>query len=196
MIRVAIFDDHPAIIDALTSHFDQIGDIKIVGKFTETGTLFEFLEENEVDFLVSDVLTDEEIGLAVFETIALKYNNIRIIAFTSIKSAFIHEELRNLGVIAIVNKKEKIHLISDFILQYKEEIKRLKPYKSMTLTPKEKEIAHYLAQGLSAKEISSITQNSINTINNQKNTLLEKFECSNTTVLILKLTQMGLIDVI
>ena len=59
------------------------------------------------------------------------------------------------------------------------------------LTPKEKDIVRYLARGMSAKEIAALTQSAVNTINNQKNHLLAKFECMNTTELISKLTLMG-----
>jgi DNA-binding CsgD family transcriptional regulator len=44
---------------------------------------------------------------------------------------------------------------------------------------------------MSAKEIAALTQTAVNTINNQKNHLLAKFECMNTTELISKLTLMG-----
>jgi DNA-binding NarL/FixJ family response regulator len=196
MIRVAIFDDHPAVIDALLRLFDDQSDIDVVGHFTELSSLFSFLKEQPIDFLISDVLTDEEIGLTVFVTLANLYKETKVIAYTSIKSDFVHNELRNLGVIEVVSKKEKPETILDCILKYDQTIKTKHQYNSYNLTPKEREIAKYLAQGLAAKEIAHITNTSINTIHNQKNTLLEKFDCDNTTGLVIKLTQLGLIDVI
>ncbi|MBK8056191.1 MAG: response regulator transcription factor [Saprospiraceae bacterium] len=196
MIKVAIFDDHPAILEALIKHFANIDGITIVGQFTESHAVLEFLKTEKVDFLILDILTEEELGLSLFEHVAEHYKDIKVIAYTNVKSAFVHDELRNGGVIAVVKKVEKLDVLSDIICQHQEAISNESGFNSLSITPKEKDIAHYLARGLTAREISDLTQNSINTINNQKNTLLEKFECSNTTVLILKLTQMGLIDVI
>jgi two-component system, NarL family, captular synthesis response regulator RcsB len=196
MNRVAIFDDHPAVIDALVRYFVDIKEIDVVGQFTEMSSLLSFLENQPVDFLISDVLTDEEIGLTVFETLAAKYKDTKVIAYTSIKSDFVHNELKSLGVIAVVNKKEKPEVILDFILKCEVAPKKTNQFNSYSLTPKEREIAKYLAQGLAAKEIAHFTKTSIHTINNQKNSLLEKFDCDNTTGLVMKLTQLGLIDVI
>ncbi len=196
MIKVAIFDDHPAILEALIKHFADIDGITIVGQFTESHAVLEFLKTEKVDFLILDILTEEELGLSLFEHVAENYKDIKVIAYTNVKSAFVHDVLRNGGVTAVVKKVEKLDVLSEIILQNQVAISNESGFNSLSITPKEKEIVHYLARGLTAREISDLTQNSINTINNQKNTLLEKFECSNTTVLILKLTQMGLIDVI
>jgi DNA-binding CsgD family transcriptional regulator len=59
------------------------------------------------------------------------------------------------------------------------------------LSPKEKEIVRYMARGMAAKEIAVLTGSAVNTINNQKNHLLAKFECMNSTELVSKLMQMG-----
>ncbi|MBL0191897.1 MAG: response regulator transcription factor, partial [Saprospiraceae bacterium] len=64
------------------------------------------------------------------------------------------------------------------------------------LTKREKEISQLMAKGLAAKEIADILGSSPNTINNQKNRLLEKFECTNSTELVVKLAQMGLMGII
>jgi DNA-binding NarL/FixJ family response regulator len=52
-----------------------------------------------------------------------------------------------------------------------------------------------LTNGLSAKEIADLMATSVNTINNQKNTLLEKSDYTNITDLVIKLAHMGLISV-
>ncbi|MBK6497478.1 MAG: response regulator transcription factor [Saprospiraceae bacterium] len=52
-----------------------------------------------------------------------------------------------------------------------------------------------LKQGKSSKEISEITCTSANTINNQKNHLIDKFCCSNSNELITKLISMGYLEI-
>ena len=67
---------------------------------------------------------------------------------------------------------------------------------NMYLTKREKEIAILLTKGFSAKEIAEVIGSSQNTINNQKNAMLEKFDCVNSTELIVKLSQMGLLGIL
>lgn len=104
MIKVAIFDDHPAILEALIKHFANIDGITIVGQFTESHAVLEFLKTEKVDFLILDILTEEELGLSLFEHVAEHYKDIKVIAYTNVKSAFVHDELRNGGVIAVVKR--------------------------------------------------------------------------------------------
>jgi len=64
------------------------------------------------------------------------------------------------------------------------------------LTSRERDIAMLLAKGCSSKEIAETLGLSQNTINNQKNAMLEKFNCINSVDLIVKLTQMGMIGIL
>jgi DNA-binding NarL/FixJ family response regulator len=98
------------------------------------------------------------------------------------------------GVVGIVNKSKGLDELWQLVelayltTEYK---KKKSDEPPPVLTPKEKEITKYLARGLAAKEIAVLTGTAVNTINNQKNHLLAKFECMNTTELISKLMMMG-----
>ncbi|MBK9743621.1 MAG: hypothetical protein IPO94_11970 [Saprospiraceae bacterium] len=75
---------------------------------------------------------------------------------------------------------------------------RYKPYCKVSLLKlliKKRDIIQLLKEGKSAKEISEITNTSINTINNQKCHLIEKFSCANTNELLLKLISMGYLEI-
>ena len=198
MTNIILFDDHEIILDSLKRYFDEIDDVCISASFTEPEKLLNYLEsEHQIDYIITDVLTDDEIGLSLFENLHQNYPHIKLIAFTSITSEFVKDELKKYNVISVVSKKEKPDVILEIIRNYDAKTKSNKTYKSAYfLTPKEKEIAHYLVKGLAAKEIASLTNSAVSTINNQKNTLLEKFECVNSTELIVKLTQLGLLNVL
>ena len=105
-----------------------------------------------------------------------------------------HHFLYEYGVVGIVNKSkglEELWQLMELAYLTTEYKKKSSDSPPPTLTPKEKEIAKFLIRGLVAKEIATLTGNSVNTINNQKNHLLAKFECMNTTELMSKLTLMG-----
>ena len=149
-----------------------------------------------VDILISDVLTDEELGLSLFEDIQKKGLTTKVIVYTCISSEFVKKFLYEYGVVAILNKKEHLDQLWECIqiVNLNKKFQNL-PKSTFnlppTLTQKEKEIVGYLAKGLAAKEIAKLTESSVNTINNQKNHLIAKFHCTNSTELATKLMQMG-----
>ena len=198
MTNIFLFDDHEIILDSLKRYFDEIDDVCISASFTEPEKLLNYLEsEHQIDYIITDVLTDDEIGLSLFENLHQNYPHIKLIAYTSITSEFVKDELKKYNVISVVSKKEKPDVILEIIRNYDAKTQSNKTYQSAYfLTPKEKEIAHYLVKGLAAKEIASLTNSAVSTINNQKASLLEKFNCDNSTELIVKLTQLGLLNVL
>lgn len=196
-MKIALFDDHPIILEALHHFFSRKKAVEIVGSVTQKSDVIPLLESKAVDILISDVLTDEALGLELFEEIQAKKLNTKVIVYSSLQSELVHHFLYEYGVVAIVNKAKGL----DDLWQAVEAAYRTTAHQEKTtgapppsLTAKEKEIIQYIVRGLAAKEIAELTQSSVNTINNQKNHLLVKFECANTAELVSRLTQLGYIN--
>ena len=193
-MKIALFDDHPIILNGLNSYFSQKESVEVVGMATKKAEVMELLLSNEIDILVSDVMTDEELGLELFEDIQKSNFKTKVIVYSSVQGDLVHNFLYEYGVVGIVNKSKGLEELWQLVelayltTEYKKNNNDAPP---PTLTPKEKEITKYLIRGMAAKEIAVLTQTSVNTINNQKNHLLAKFDCMNTTELISKLTMMG-----
>ncbi len=193
-MKIALFDDHPIILEGLSSFFSKKKGVEIVGTATQKNQVMALLAAHEVDILISDVITDEELGLELFEEIQASKFETKVIVYSSLQGDLVHNFLYEYGVVAIVNKMKGLEELWQMVevayltTEYKKKESDEPP---PSLTPKEKEIVRYLARGLAAKEIAALTQSAVNTINNQKNHLLAKFECMNTTELISKLTQIG-----
>ena len=196
-MTIALFDDHPIILEGLSDYFSKKKGVKVVGTATKKAEVLALLEAHEIDILVSDVITDEELGLELFEEIQSRDLPTKVIVYSSLHGELVHNFLYEYGVVGIVNKSKGL----DELWQLVELAYLTSEYKKKNttndpppmLTPKEKDIAKYLARGLTAKEIAALTQSAVNTIHNQKNHLLAKFECMNTTELMSKLTLMGYI---
>jgi DNA-binding NarL/FixJ family response regulator len=193
-MKIALYDDHPIILNGLQDFFSKKKGVQVVGTATQKAEVLALLAEQEIDILISDVLTDEELGLELFEEIQNRQFSTKVIVYSSLQGELVHNFLYEYGVVGIVNKNKGLEELWQLVelayltTQYKKKRNLAPP---PMLTPKEKEIAKYLARGLAAKEIAALTQSSVHTINNQKNHLLAKFECMNTTELISKLTLMG-----
>jgi DNA-binding NarL/FixJ family response regulator len=193
-MKVALFDDHPIILDGLKSYFSQKEEVEVVGTASKKADVIALLMANEIDVLVSDVMTDEELGLELFEEIQAMNLETKVIVYSSLHGELVHNFLYEYGVVGIVNKSKGMEELWQLVelayltTEYKKKSSEAPP---PMLTHKEKEITKLLARGMAAKEIALLTNSSVNTINNQKNHLLAKFECMNTTELISKLTLMG-----
>ena len=193
-MTIALYDDHPIILEGLRDYFSKKEGVQIVGTATTKAEVIALLTSQDVDILISDVLTDEELGLELFEEIQRSAFTTKVIVYSSLKGDLVHNFLYEYGVVGIVNKSRGLDELWQLVevayltAEYKKKENSSSP---PMLTLKEKDIVKYLSRGLTAKEISALTNSAVNTINNQKNHLLAKFDCLNTTELISKLTQMG-----
>lgn len=61
-MNIIIFDDHQTIIDTLSVYFKNAKNYKVVGTFTKSKDILNFVKKNTVDVIISDLLTDEELG--------------------------------------------------------------------------------------------------------------------------------------
>ena len=193
-MKIALFDDCPIILNELNNYFSQKENVEVVGMATKKATIMKLLASNEIDILISDVMTDEELSLELFEEIQKLSFTTKVIVYSSLHGELVHNFLYEYGVVGIVNKNKGLEELWQLVelayltSEYKKESSDEPP---PMLTPKEKEIVRYLTRGMAAKEIAALTQTSINTINNQKNHLLAKFDCMNIAELISKLSVMG-----
>lgn len=196
--NILLYDDHPFVTESVASYLKKNTDVHVVNEIHTHADVYINLKMNNVDILVSDVLSDENAGFDLFEHVTKNYPNTKIVIYSSISNDFIIQSLLDIGVSTFVNKKETLEFLWQKIKEAfeKDNLKRQKAAPSVKLTSREKEIVSLLSKGLAAKEIANILGSSPNTINNQKNALLEKFNCLNSIDLVVKLSQMGLIGII
>jgi DNA-binding NarL/FixJ family response regulator len=196
-MTIALFDDHPIILSALSNFLAQKKDVEIAGAVSTKSEVLSLLQSQQIHILISDVLTDESLGLELFEEIHAGNFETKVVVYSSLQGELVHNFLYEYGVAAIVSKTNGLDELWKVVTNTyitTEYTKHNKGPLPPALTSKEKEIVKYLTRGMAAKEIALLTQNSVNTINNQKNHLLTKFDCANTSELVLKLAQIGYIN--
>ena len=148
-LRLVLYDDHPVVTQAIQEYLSKYNNIKVLKTFEVVSDFLKFIKTTDVDVIITDILSCEEIGISIISQI---------------------KNLKTQDTNRIVKSPVKI-------------------------TNKERDIIQLLKEGKSAKEISEITNSSINTINNQKSHLIEKFSCANTNELLLKLISMGYLEI-
>ncbi len=160
-MKIALYDDHPIILDGLRSYLSKKEDVEIVGTATKKVDIISILKSQEVDILVSDVMTEEEIGLELFEEVQSMGLETKVIVYSSLQGELVFNFLYEYGVVGIVNKNKGLDELWELIelahlnTEYKRQSSDTPP---PMLTPKEKEIVRYLARGLAAKEIAALTE--------------------------------------
>lgn len=196
-LRLVLYDDHPVVTQAIQEYLSKYNNIKVLKTFSVINDFLKFVKSNEVDVIITDILSSEEIGISLITQIKKHNKKSKLIAFSAISSSFIIQALIDAGADAFISKKSNLEILYNTIIEVhlKSQVPNRIIKSPVKLTTKEKHIIQLLKQGKSAKEISEITNTSINTINNQKCHLIEKFKCSNTNELLLKLISMGYLEI-
>ncbi len=197
-MKIILYDDHQFVTEAISSYLMSIGGFDYIGQSNSIDELKSMLGLKDFDVAVLDILSDEDAGFSNFYYILQNYPKVKIIAYSSITSPFIVDSLMNIGLFAFVNKRESLDFLLENIRQAYEQDVSIPEISNekFILTPREKELVLLLKDGMAAKEIAFKFGTSINTVNNQKNTLLNKFQCANSTELVIKLSQLGFINIL
>ena len=115
IMKIVLYDDHPIILDGLSNYFSKKEDVKVVGKATKKAEVIALLQSGEIDILVSDVMTDEELSLELFEEIQAMQLQTKVVVYSSLHGDLVHSFLYEYGVVGIVNKCKGLEDLWQFI---------------------------------------------------------------------------------
>ncbi len=195
-MKIVIFDQHPVYLESFKLFFDSIEKFSIVGLFKSKRNMLKFLDTEHTDIVITECICDDYMGLKWICQIRKLCPNSVIIVYSYLSTELDPEIIYQTGADGFINKKSSLKEIYDMILEIlKNHSSRnfIKP-KSTYLTKKEIVIINFMIKGLSSNEIAEMTGSSNNTINNQKNILLSKFNCKSSNQLIAKLFRLGIIQ--
>lgn len=106
MFKIVVFDDHPIITSAILSVFnEQLPNFDYVA-FNTTPEVLEYLGQNEVHYLISDLITNETAGIDLINKVVSNHPEIRIVVFSSVTNDFIIDRLKRMGILEYVSKLE------------------------------------------------------------------------------------------
>lgn len=198
MYNIVAFDDHPLVTESLKNILNDEDSNLYYVSFNTIKETKEYLANNEVHYLISDLIADESPGIDLIKSTLAEYSDVRVIVYSGVTNDFIISTLDQMGISAFISKTQNPRAIKEFILNDRSKTRDIidKAIQIQKLTSREKEIVTDLVKGLSSKQIADKFDVSVNTINNQKNGLLKKYECANSTELIAKLAKLGYISLV
>ena len=206
MINIAFFEDHPIVIKSLETIFSS--DLRFSIKFmvSTKNDLFETLNlNNDVDVLVLDLLAVDVQGTELFDFVLKMHPKIKIIAFTSISSATLVENLLGIGVKGYVNKKEPIEHLSEAIIKvHNDKISLPDDYaflrrvtiepKQVLLSKREIEVLNLIVNGFTTNEIALKLSITVSTIESHRAKISTKLNVKNLAGMIREAAKLGYIS--
>jgi len=197
VIKLMLVDDHQVVLDGLRILLSGLPEIKIINECRNEDELNNNLKSGPPDIILLDITLPGRSGIEIARTLLEKYPLIKIIFFTGNTDEEILYEaieagangilLKNSSRQEIINAINKVYAGEDYLGQnlsltdLKNFIKIAKSGSNKKiqqdiLTTREIEIIKLLADGFQYKEIASMLNISIRTVETYKNTILHKLE--------------------
>lgn len=200
-IRVIVVDDHPIVLQGFEYILQDAEQIELVGKFSDAGSMLNYLQNNGVDVVLLDINLPDSNGIDECSRIKELHENTIVIAISNINEYSIIQRMLNAGASGYFLKNASadevvsgIHNAINGEIVFSNGTKNiLKSHQSGDLpiiTRREKEVLGLLASGLSSVEIGEKIFISHLTVESHRRNLLQKFKVNNVAALIHKATEM------
>ena len=213
-IRVVVADDHPLFRRGLISLLEDAPEVDVVGEAADASQAVALVNQTQPDVVLMDVIMPGS-GVEATRTICQTMPHIKVLMLTA------SEDNENLfsaidaganGYLLKEGKPEELleaiqhvyggqSVLSPAVAAKVLERMRQNPLpkepavaQNSLLTPREMEIIHFLAQGLTNQEIAQALDLAENTIKNHVRNILRKTHVRNRAGLVTWAIQRGLID--
>ena len=198
MIRVFIVDDHPVVIEGITSLLQNEKDIAWVGQAMNAQSCLGFFVNSIADVVLMDISMPGMDGVELCGVMKEKYPGIMILGLSSFNQGLYIKKMVENGASGYILKnssKEElikaIHAVHDGYIYFSGEVgMALQEYQKSSmrelplLTPREKEVLELIAQGYTNPQIAEKIFLSPFTVDSHRKNLLAKLGVKNTASLI------------
>lgn len=191
-IRVAIADDHPALLAGMEQVLEGMRDVQIVALAADSAELVNALDRHPVDVVVTDFSMPRGRhgdGIALLRFLQRRFPRIRLVLLTSMENADLLRIVEQIGVSALVSKADDPHYLEEavraaflgsayatpHIRQVLDRAGAATLVKTgRKLSKREGEVLRLFAEGLSAEEIGARLHRSPKTVGCQKRSAMKK----------------------
>ncbi|WP_128547828.1 response regulator [Larkinella soli] len=213
-IRVLITDDHEIILDSLSLLLSRIESVEVVGTLNDSRKVLEFLKNNEVDIVLSDMNMPDLDGINLTLKIRQQFPMVKVLMLTVSEDADNIREAFRAGISGYVMKKagkneleKAIKTIARGEKYFSESVMTQLVALPMTavrasdeapaplapLTDREIEIIRLIAQELSTNAIADKLFISPGTVETHRHNILRKLGVKNSIGIIKYAVRHGLL---
>lgn len=169
-LQILIVDDHQILLDGIEAMLHGVGDFKVIGKCSDGNTALNFLSENPVDVLLTDLYMPKMTGMELTQKVKKRFPNVKVLALSVSYDVSIVHDLIDAGISGFIIKTigreeliEAIKTIAQGNIYFSREVSNeiLRSLSNRTeeevyhLTEREIEIVKLIAQELSNAEIAN-----------------------------------------
>lgn len=208
-IRVLLVEDHTAIRNLLASYIGAMPGFSVVGEASDVAEAIAITNEKAPDVVVLDWMLPGSIGRDYLRA-PRKGQRPRVLVFSANTTDLAVREAIEAGASGYI---EKTAAFSEFTLALRtvaaggsyfgsaalKTLQRLdrnpKLIESRTeLSPRQRDVLRYVAQGMSSKEISGLLGLSVRTVENHRAGILRRTALTSVAQLTLHALRLGLIE--
>lgn len=194
MIEVMITDDHRVLVDGLRKLVDDSGFARVCCTTYTGRECLKMLGQSLPDVLFLDINLPDYSGLDLCKKIKASYPSVKIIAITSYGEYAVVREMMENGASGYVLKNAMPEEIlfsigtvyegGTFLCEQIDLLMKKRSAATVWLTPREKELLAFIADGFTNSEIADKMFLSVETINSYRKNLLCKLNARNTAVMV------------
>jgi DNA-binding NarL/FixJ family response regulator len=211
MIKIAITDDHPIVIDGLLNALHNVPDIEVAATYNNGAALLKGLHELPIDVLLLDLQLPDKNGAELVPLILSQHPDTHILILSGVESSSYIKEMIQKGckgyllksntdktkLIAAIQEVYKggiylEHAVKEQLLHEMLIAKRKLDKINPKITQRELEILQLIMEELNNQEIADRLFISLRTVETHRYNLLQKLNAKNTAGLLRIARQMGI----
>jgi len=209
MLKIAIADDHPLLLEGLKNILNDNNNVKVVACFTCATELLKKIKEINVNVLLLDINFGDANGIEIIKLLKKKAPETDIIMLSVhnempvINSSFLNGASgyiqKNASVEEIFKGIQEVFNGNEFICSQTRKVLDNNIKSGLNSIPKltrrEKEILQEAALGLTTNQIAEKLFISHHTVESHRKNLIEKFKTSNLSSAIKLAIEYGIIGI-
>lgn len=199
-LRLIIADDHLIMRQGIEMLLKSNASIRCVATASNGDEVLPLLEQHKADALLIDLSMPGKPTLEILSQCREMYPRLRLIVLTMHTTPLTIAEVFRAGAHGFVTKQEASEVLLETIRQVMSGEERVGSVlledvkeKSPLLTPREMEVLHEIARGMSTKEIADHLNLSGKTIELYRTQLLRKFKLTKATELVRLALESGIL---
>lgn len=212
MIKVALVDDHPIVVDGLSEILRQQDGIEVVGAFTQGHELYDLLASQQVDVVLLDINMPGIDGFDIIDHIKAKHPGVKMLTLTMLNDGptlrriidsgahgYIEKNASQAKIVEAINEVHfRGHFLENEITQKlvaenkAENDGTTVKAEALDISDREKEVIKCILQKMKNKKIAESLFISENTVRSHKKNIFRKFDVGNTQELLIEIHKQGL----
>ena len=210
MIRLAITDDHPLLVEGMKNILEENKNVKLVASFSNANETINYKDLSEIDVLLLDINLPDMDGIALCEKLSKSHKHLKIIGLTSHKQTSFLKGMLKAGARGFLIKNTPAQeIIAAITAVYNNqeylqaEMKELLVAETLKtghhnsfipkLTRREHEVLKLITDEHTTQEIADILFLSPKTVETHRQNLMLKLEAKNSIGLVKIALQKGLV---